>query len=150
MTMVIIITPLGHSHGHNYYYHSAWPWPWSLLSLRLAMAMVIIITPLGHGHRYRYGYRRRHGHNHPIVIIITPLDHGYRYFLSYSPLIWKIIYTMGYPCIYQKYPRPFHNTSTSPRPSHKNQMIWSQYHTLPWYDIDTPYTRPSQTFPRRN
>ena len=66
-----------------------------------------------------------------------------------SPLIWEIIYTMGYPCIYQKYPRPFHDTSTSPRPSHKNQMIWSLYHTLPRYNIDTPYPRPSQTFPTR-
>ena len=32
---------------------------------------------------------------------------------------------MGYPCIYQEFPRPFHDTITSPRLSHKNQMIWS-------------------------
>ena len=56
---------------------------------------------------------------------------------------------MGYPCIYQKFPRPFHDTSTSPRPSHKNQMIWSQYHTIPWNGMDPPYPRPSQTFPTR-
>ena len=57
---------------------------------------------------------------------------------------------MGYPCIYQKYPTPFHDTSTSPRPSHKNQMIWSLYHTIPRYGIDTPYSRPSHTCPIRS
>ena len=57
---------------------------------------------------------------------------------------------MGYPCIYQKFPIPWDDTSKFPRPSHKNQMIWSQYHTIPWDGIDPPYPRPSQTFPTRN
>ena len=57
---------------------------------------------------------------------------------------------MGYPCIYQKFPIPWDDTSKFPRPSHKNQMIWSQYHTIPWDGIDPPYPRPYHTFPTRN
>ena len=61
-----------------------------------------------------------------------------------------LAYNMGYLCIYQKLPTSFHDTSTSLRPSHENQMIWSQYHIISWYDIDTPYPRPSQIFPTRS
>ena len=51
-----------------------------------------------------------------IAIMITSL----RIFLSYSPLIWEIICIMRYPCIYQKFPTSFHNTSKFPRLYHKN------------------------------
>ena len=58
-------------------------------------------------------------------------------------------YNMRYPYIYQKFPRSFHNTSTSPRPSHKNQIIQSLYHIISWNNIYPLYTRLSQIFPRR-
>ena len=56
---------------------------------------------------------------------------------------------MGYPCIYQKFPKSFHDTITSPRLSHKNQMIWSLSHTISWDGMDPLYPTPSHTFPRR-
>ena len=89
--------------SHYSSYHFARPWPWPLLSLRSAMVIVIamaIVVAMAMAI--------------VIVIIITPLDHGHRNFLSYPPLIWEIIYTMGYPCIYQKFLRPFHDTSNFP------------------------------------
>ena len=82
---IIISTPLGHDHDHDHYYHSARPWP-SLLVLRLTITMIMII-------------------------ISTSLGHD---FLSYSSLIWEISYTMKYPCIYQEFPRPFHDIINFP------------------------------------
>ena len=49
-----------------------------------------------------------------IILAITSLGHNYRNFLSYSSLIWEIIYTIRYPYIYWKFPIPWDNTSNFP------------------------------------
>ena len=68
----------------------------------------------------------------------------YIQYISHTPA-----YNMGYSCIYQKFPILWDDSSTFPRLSHKNQMIWSQYHIIPWYGIDTLYSRLYHIFPTR-
>ena len=120
LAIILAITPLGYNHDHYYhfarpwsslspwpwsYYHSAWPWP-SLLVLRLIIT-IIIITSLGHshGHSHYYHFARPN-------------------FLSYPPLIWEIIYIMKYPCIYQKFPRPFHDITNFPHYIYISDLVW--------------------------
>ena len=61
--------------------------------------------------------------------------HGHRNFLSYPPLVWEMIYTMGYPCIYQKFPTSFHDTSNFPDHIFIRGLVWPlsiPYHGRVW------------------
>ena len=65
--------------------------------------------------------------------------HGHRNFLSYPPLVWEMVYTMGYPCIYQKFPRSYLYKRSGVTP----------LDTVPWEGMGgygmgypTKYTRP--------
>ena len=100
--------------SHYSSHHFAPPWSWPLLSLRSAMVIVIAMTIVVAMTMIIV-----------IVIIITSLGHNHRNFLSYSSLIWEIIYTIRYPCIYQKFPRSFHDTSNFPYHTYISNLMWS-------------------------